>query len=245
MSERDKFIAGKLLSGRVYPEFFPFETSDMVLNIGCGYGPQAIVYKDHFSQMFGVDITSSRLAYSLELNQPHSINNYYPICANVEVLPFASQQFDKAIAIDIIEHVQNPEQMCKEIYRTLKPDGQVLITFPTLHDQYIKTISWFARNIMGRKGKGTFHDKQEDWNPDAHNQEHQAYEWIKLVEACGFQMLDSCATTLFPPLHLYGVPRFWFSNNIIHRIDSFFSKQAILKNYGQGIMIIFQKRGNP
>lgn len=244
MDKQQKFIDGKTLSGRVYPEFFPFNELDKVLNIGCGYGPQAIAYQGHFSQMFGTDITESRLKYSLELRQSYPMGNYNPICSDVEYLPFVSQQFDKAIAIDIIEHVQNPKQMCREIHRALKSDGQVLITFPTMHDRYTEIISWFARNILRRKGKGTFHDetKHSEWNPDAHNQEHSVSEWIALVESCGFRALESRATTLFPPLHLYGIPRFWFSNNIIHQIDAFFSKQILFKNYGQGLMVIFQKR---
>jgi len=37
--DRFHFLQGKILSGRVYPEFFAFNLSDRVLNIGCGEGP--------------------------------------------------------------------------------------------------------------------------------------------------------------------------------------------------------------
>ncbi|MEO1286713.1 MAG: class I SAM-dependent methyltransferase [Chloroflexota bacterium] len=240
MSEQSKFIAGKVLSGRVYPEFFPFASSDTVLNIGSGYGPQAIAYGGHFKQMVGVDITLQRLQHSRILSQTETMGNYIPIMGNVEQLPFPEAYFDKAIAIDIIEHVQSPKAMCGEIRRILKERGRVLITFPTMHDRYTEAISWISRNILRRKSKGTFHDATTEWHPDHHNQEFRIDEWLALVEDCGFRAISSRATTLFPPLHLYGVPRFWFSNEFIHRIDSNLSKSAFLKNYGQGLMVIFE-----
>ena len=60
------------------------------------------------------------------------------------------------------------------------------------------------------------------------------------MEAFGFRAIRSRATTLFPPLHLYGVPRFWFTNDTIHSVDSWLSQQAFLKNYGQGLMVVFE-----
>ena len=150
------------------------------------------------------------------------------------------QTFDRAIAIDIIEHVRSPEKMLQEIRRTLKDDGRVLITFPTLHDKYTAAISWFARNILRRQSKGTFQDSAQEWHPDNHNQEYPVDEWISLVESYGFRAVKSRATTLFPPLHLYGIPRFWFSNEMIHSLDSTLSQQSLLKNYGQGLMVIFE-----
>jgi ubiquinone/menaquinone biosynthesis C-methylase UbiE len=235
------FIEGKVLSGRVYPEFFPFQADDVVLNVGCGYGVQAIAYDATYQKMVGVDIVLERVQKSLSLYELYPLETYTPVCADVEQLPLPTAQFDKAIAIDIIEHVQNPQALCREINRVLIPGGQVLITFPTLHDTYTAAISWFARTILRRKSKGTFHDTPSEWHPDAHNQEFPVDEWIALVESCGLHLVDSRATTLFPPLHLYGVPRFWFSVDAIHAADSALSRLPGLKNYGQGLMAIFQK----
>lgn len=239
MSKTNQFVDGKVLSGRVYPEFFPFAQSDNVLNVGCGYGPQVIAYQGNFRRMIGVDITIDRLEKSLDIQSDYA---YYPIGGDVEYMPLASGQFDKAIAIDIIEHVRDPQQMCKEIHRLLKPGGEVLITFPTMHDRYVKGVSWVARHILRRKSKGTFHDTTDVWHPDAHNQEHPVREWIQLIESCGLYAQRSRATTLFPPLHLYGVPRFWFSNETVHRVDRFLADRGLLKNYGQGLMVIFKKK---
>lgn len=235
-----EFIQGKMLSGRVYPEFFPFDQNDRVLNIGCGYGPQAFVYQGMFDTMVGIDINHDRLQQAMTLRDAGWVDNFHVAQSNVERLPFATSQFSKALAIDIIEHVEHPEAMCREIHRVMVNRGQVLLTFPALHDHYTALFSWVARNILRRQSKGTFHDQPETWHPDAHNQSYPLKTWLKLVEDCGFKLIQSRASTLFPPLHLYGVPRFWFKNNQLHQIDAFFARQPVLKYYGQALMGIFE-----
>ena len=239
----DDFIQGKILSSRVYPEIFPLDADTTVLNVGCGYAPQSIAYQGSYKHMVGIDITFDRLVTSLDLRKRYPMRHYEPLCGNVEQLPFATNSFDRAIAIDIIEHVRNPKQLCLEIHRVLKPQAQVLISFPAMHDKYTGAISWFARTILRRKSVGTFHDKSDEWHPDAHNQEFSVQEWLRLVESCGFRTMQTVASTLFPPLHLYGVPRFWFKSDFIHRIDQFFCRQAFLAPYGQALLGVFEKQG--
>jgi SAM-dependent methyltransferase len=234
-------LKGKILSGRVYPEFFPFEPGDRVVNIGSGSGPQAVVYRGKYRQMVGLDITFERLKTAQQTAAQEGIRNFQNVCADVERLPLKSAAFDKAIAIDIIEHVRNPRVLCLEAHRVLKSGGKLLVTFPALHDHYVRTISRVARLIRGKKQTSSFDHPQETWHPDAHNQEFALPAWIALVEESGFRLLASRASTLFPPLHLYGVPRFWFSSDFIHRIDSYLCSTRLLKNYGQALVCAFEK----
>lgn len=239
MNDKFHFLRGKLLAGRVYPEFFSFTENDRVLNIGCGEGVQAIVYAGQYREMVGVDINQKRLEKSKEAMEIYGVENYTTICANVEEMPLPSNNFDKIIAIDIIEHTQHPQKLCLEANRLLKDNGAMLITFPAMHDKFTDFISKIARFILRRKKPEVF---SGEWDPDAHNQKYSLDKWIAMVENSGFKLYKSRATTLFPPLHLYGVPRFWFSNNFIHKIDSFFCAMPILKNYGQSLICIFKKK---
>jgi len=43
---------------------------------------------------------------------------------------FANDYFDLVLTLDVAEHVSSPEQMFKEIYRTLKRGGAHICTFP-------------------------------------------------------------------------------------------------------------------
>ncbi|HUW21153.1 MAG TPA: class I SAM-dependent methyltransferase [Candidatus Bathyarchaeia archaeon] len=232
-------MEGKLLSARVYPEFFSFEPSDRVINLGCGKGPQAIAYAGQYREMIGVDINKKKLAESKEVMKIYGVKNYQTICANVENIPLPSNSFDKAIAIDIIEHVQNPGKLCFEANRLLKRKGRLLVTFPAMHDKFLNLVSKVKCVILKQEKKKIL---TSGWNPDAHNQSYPLKRWISIVESCGFRLEKSRASTLFPPLHAFGVPRFWFSNNLIHRIDSFFCTLPVLRNYGQALVCIFIKQ---
>ncbi len=91
------FNKDKLLSGRVYPEFFPISKEETVLNIGCGDGVQAVIYGGNFKKMVGVDINQGRLEVARQLAAVHGFDNFTAICANVEEIPL-DERYDKIIA---------------------------------------------------------------------------------------------------------------------------------------------------
>lgn len=235
--EEYSYIYGKLLSSRVYPEFFNIANNESVVNIGCGNGPQAIMYADKYKEMAGIDINQERIDRSIKIMERFEIKNYKPKYGNVEELDFSDNHFEKALAIDIVEHVQDPRKMCKEINRVLKDGGEMLMTFPAMHDKFVDFASWIGRVFFRKKRK----EKRSGWNPDDHNNEYDIKKWIEIVEDCGFKLKRSRATTMFPPLHLYGLKRFWYSNEIVHRIDSFFCKLFMIKNGGQTLLCVFVK----
>lgn len=52
-------------------------------------------------------------------------------------LPFASEQFEHVLCVEVLEHCQNPQRVIDECYRVLRPGGTLILTtrflFP-LHD---------------------------------------------------------------------------------------------------------------
>jgi SAM-dependent methyltransferase len=50
---------------------------------------------------------------------------------NLEALTFADTCFDLTITLDVMEHVNQPDQVLREVARTLKPGGAYLFTVPT------------------------------------------------------------------------------------------------------------------
>lgn len=231
------FNRGKLLSGRIYPEFFPINKEETVLNIGCGDGVQAVIYNGSFKKMVGVDINQKRLGMAKELAAHYQFNNFETLGANVEKIPLV-EEFDKIIAVDIIEHTERPEKMAAEARRLLKTGGEIMITFPVLHDKWENFFRFVGRKILRRKGKTV---KKEGWDPDAHQYDFGLAQWFALMRKGGFALVSYRATTMFPPLHYLGLPRFWFSNDIIHAVDNFFSKQPFFRNFGQSAVCIFRK----
>ena len=236
--EQINFNKGKLLSGIIYPEFFPFGSSDEVLNVGCGDGVQAVIYNGNFKKMVGVDISESRLETAKQLVEYYKIKNFSTVNANVEEIPLA-EKFDKVIAIDIIEHVVKPDRLAAEIFRLLKNDGRLLITFPAWHDKWENFFRFVGRKILRRKGKTV---RRPGWDPDEHQYDHSLKKWLGLMDQAGFRLVKSRASTLFPPLHYLGLPKFWFSNKFIHTGDNYLSQLPVLKNFGQSLVCVFEKK---
>jgi len=232
------FNRGKLLSGIIYPEFFPIAKDETVLNIGCGDGVQAIIYKWNFLKMIGVDVNQERLNVAGQLARYYGMENFQTLCANVEQIPL-EEEFDKAIAIDIIEHVQRPERAVGELHRLLKENGQLLITFPAMHDKWENFFRLVGRKILRRKGKIV---RKPGWDPDTHQYPYSLKKWQSIMKEGGFDLIRSRASTLWPPLHYLGIRRFWFSNKLIHAVDNWLCQLPLLKNFGQSLVCIFKKR---
>jgi SAM-dependent methyltransferase len=54
---------------------------------------------------------------------------------NLEALSFADATFDLTITLDVMEHVNQPDQVLREVARTLKPGGAYLFTVPTYKER--------------------------------------------------------------------------------------------------------------
>ncbi len=52
---------------------------------------------------------------------------------------FADQSFDIILSNDVLEHVNLPEEAIAEIYRILKPGGEIFITVP-FHPNALQTV---------------------------------------------------------------------------------------------------------
>lgn len=126
-------LSEKLISARVYPDFYRMSSANQVINLGIGFGPQAMAFKNNYNFMVGTDINFEKLKY---LNSMDSTiqRPLYNINCDVQNLPFKNNMFDTALAIDVLEHLDHPDRMMKEIYRILKNNGDLLITFPCLLD---------------------------------------------------------------------------------------------------------------
>ncbi len=230
-----RLFEGKVTSSVVYPSFFPLRKNERVINFGCGVGPQAVAYKDQYGEMVGVDLNEERLEMSKILLAEHGIKNYSTLCVPVEKTGLPDASFEKALAIDIIEHLPKPKALLDEAWRVLKPKGELLVSVPAMHDHYVHTFRRIGK-MLGRKTV-----ELPSGHLDAHNSAHSVSGWQRLAQDSGFSIVRTRASTLFPPLHLYGVPRFWFKNSGIRTVDGFFCTLPVLKRFGQAYLMVLRK----
>jgi SAM-dependent methyltransferase len=100
---------------------------DRVLDLGCAGGAVT-----HFLSTFGCDVVgvdSERRA--IELASTIFPDLRFEV-ADVGALPFGDASFDKAVAADLVEHLDDPtfERMLAEVARVLVPGGSLSIYTP-------------------------------------------------------------------------------------------------------------------
>lgn len=98
-----------------------------LLDIGCLDGSWAFYWAKRGWKCFGIDINPS----SVEASRDKGIEA--KLCdLNKDILPFENDFFDLVFAGEIIEHLIDTDGFLKEIYRVLKPFGNILLTTPNL-----------------------------------------------------------------------------------------------------------------
>lgn len=108
---------------------FSWQSSDLsVLDVGGATGNLGYALKDsNFKTKVVVDIVES-------CREPAESKGCKFYCANVDTdgLPFDESTFDLVVALDLIEHIIDPEKFARECYRVLKNGGFVLINTPNI-----------------------------------------------------------------------------------------------------------------
>lgn len=91
-----------------------------ILEVGAGAGQFIRALKRHHPEWrcHGTDI--SKVAIDLARRQADGVE--YDLCSEAE-LPYADNVFDAVLVLDVLEHVENPNNLLSRIGRVLKPDG--------------------------------------------------------------------------------------------------------------------------
>jgi ubiquinone/menaquinone biosynthesis C-methylase UbiE len=227
-------IKQKLISSKWYPDFFRVSKEHKLLNLGCGDGPQTIIFSNFVREIVSLDINRKRIENAKKACKKFNVENNSFCIADAHSLPFKGGVFDSILCIDLIEHVENPRKVLKEVNRVLRRGGTVLITFPTAWEVYRIIVKFFGRKILKKK-------EREECYWDKHNQIMWPHQWVRIFKESGFKIEKSKASTMFPPLHLLGIPKFWFKSRFIRAIDNLFCQLPLIKYCGQACCLVLKK----
>lgn len=109
-----------------------------LLDMGCGNKPYEEWYKPLTSQQIGTDIIQSDL------------NRVDVICPATD-LPFENEKFDTILCTQVLEHVFDHHALLKEAYRTLKKDGNIILTVPFTWELHEEPYDFFRLTKHGLK----------------------------------------------------------------------------------------------
>lgn len=116
----------------------------LVLDVGCGRGDLWPALRGFFGSYAGVDTISYP-------GFPHD-GRFLKADLNGSRIPLSEGQADAVVAVETIEHLENPRAFVRELVRLAKPHGWVLVTTPNI----LSLLSLIT--LLVKKRFGYFHD---------------------------------------------------------------------------------------
>ena len=127
-SQRDKELTNWFKGMCFYiNRYYPMKKGrgKKLIEFGCATGAAANLFADYGFSVTSTDV--SRYAVS------HAKKQYSDISFYVHDMQkrFAKEKdFDVAVAFDVVEHLEKPEQAIKNVYKILKKGGAIILTTP-------------------------------------------------------------------------------------------------------------------
>lgn len=115
---------GELLEG------FPIIASDVVLDVGCGDGAFSRFCAQQGADVTFADISEDKIAHVTRMLQDTPARAVRPLLTDANPLPLPDAYADKVIAMEVLEHVDEPPRFLQELLRVGKPGALYLITVP-------------------------------------------------------------------------------------------------------------------
>ena len=119
-------------------EGFPIAPEDTVLDVGCGEAPFIYFCALRGAEVICADIDAEKVAFieqSLRKTPARAIRS---IVSDANPLPLPSETVTKIIAMEVLEHVDDPQQFMRELLRVGRPGAQYLITVPDRRSEMLQ-----------------------------------------------------------------------------------------------------------
>lgn len=125
-NEYFEYLKGRSRLGLFYRKHLLYprlsrELSRHVLDIGCGVG-DFLAYRPGTT---GVDINPQLVEFCTSRGLNARV-------MSPDKLPFDDTSFDSMILDNVLEHIADPQQLLKEIWRVMRPNGQLVVGVPGL-----------------------------------------------------------------------------------------------------------------
>lgn len=114
-----------------------------ILDVGCGNGLLLNQFRTRYRHLIGLEFSSQRLKQAT-INL--SACNFTGICGSAEIMSeIETGSVDRIISADTIEHIPDVYAAASELYRVLKPNGQLVINTPNIAFLKKRALLFFGR----------------------------------------------------------------------------------------------------
>jgi SAM-dependent methyltransferase len=109
----------------------PSRPGGRLLDIGCGVGQVVATLTREGFEAHGVDVSAPNIARTRSFTERC-------LLYDGGRLPYPDHHFDRVGALNVVEHVQDPEDFVKEAVRVCAPGGQVVLSSPN----FLRFLGW-------------------------------------------------------------------------------------------------------
>jgi len=185
---------------------FQLKTKASLLDIGCGAGGVLKVFLQYRNdlQITGLDTQD----FSKQV--PEQVR-FVRLNADSGRLPFDDNSFDAVTVIHLVEHIENVENLLKEIIRILKPSGRFYIETPDAKTLNYPKFEFLFKDKSG--GPLNFYDDTTHLKPVSKDFMHNIMVKINAVEITKGHYRNLLYCLISPLLMILGVimrKRRWF-----------------------------------
>ncbi|WP_439886999.1 class I SAM-dependent methyltransferase [Pseudomonas sp. MBLB4123] len=109
---------------------FAIGPEDSVLDIGCGEGGYALFSARQGAEMILADVDAEKLETARQRLQAETARSVQTLVTDANPIPLPDARVSKVVAMEVLEHVDDPAQFMAELVRVAKPGAQFLLSVP-------------------------------------------------------------------------------------------------------------------
>ena len=201
----------------IIAEYLKNKNFGISLDIATGPGFTAFEASKVSKKVLAIDIASAMINQAKILAKKRNISNIEFLLASADNLPYSNHYFDLITCRTGTHHFENFEQSLKEMHRTLKSDGTLIIS-DTITSEDKELSSW--------------HQKVEKMRDPSHKTNYSLESWKIFLEKLQFNAtkiiltsvklnLNDWMTTSGTPVHMQNqLTKIW--NNINEPTKKYF-----------------------
>src|SRR5579862_3468943 len=126
-----------------------------VLDVGCGAGILLPLLAPLCHALVGLEVAAVFVEASRQVVQSRRLRNVEVLAGSVDRMPFADNEFDVLVAVDVLHHVFHVPAGVAEMRRVLRPGGRLIVYEPNKLNPLLALLCCLDRNEWGLLSMGT------------------------------------------------------------------------------------------
>lgn len=140
---------------RIVEELNP-KQNENIIDLGCGTGYYLFLLSNLSLKLHLTGFDNDKEATG-EAKTLLKSRNIKFVVGDLHEMPFKDNSFDKAVASEVLEHVDDDERVLKETFRILKPKGMLVISVPSINYPFLwDPVNWILQHFFGIHIKSGF-----------------------------------------------------------------------------------------